>query len=126
MTKPTNFLLVRAINSTYEYASLFIHEIVPLRGVPLSIILDRGDYFTSQFWNLFQKGIGSGANLNTAFHYQTDGQVEYTIHILKDMLRACVLDLQGYFYYHLPLIEFAHNNKYHSNIRMTLYEARYG
>ncbi|WMV42488.1 hypothetical protein MTR67_035873, partial [Solanum verrucosum] len=34
---------------------------------------DRGAQFTAQFWKSFQKGLGSKANLSTAFHPQTDG-----------------------------------------------------
>ncbi|WMV50450.1 hypothetical protein MTR67_043835 [Solanum verrucosum] len=42
------------------------------------------------------------------------------------MLRACVIDFKGNWDDHLPLIEFAYNNSYHSNIQMTPYEALYG
>ena len=55
-------------------------------------------------------------SMNTAFHPQTDGQSERTIHILEDMLRACVLDLQGSWEEHLPLVEFAYNNSYQATI----------
>ena len=46
--------------------------------------------------------------------------------VLDDMLRACVLDFQGSWEDHLPLVEFAYNNNYHSTIGMTPYEALYG
>ena len=42
------------------------------------------------------------------------------------MLRACVLDFHGSWEEHLPLIEFAYNNSYHSSIQMAPYEALYG
>src|SRR5262249_28320382 len=42
------------------------------------------------------------------------------------MLRMCVLDFKGSWGEHLPLIEFAYNNSYHSTIRMAPYEALYG
>ena len=42
------------------------------------------------------------------------------------MLRACVLDFKGNWDDHLPLIEFAYNNSYHSSIKMAPYEALYG
>ena len=42
------------------------------------------------------------------------------------MLRACVLDLGGRWDIHLPFIEFAYNNSYHSNIEMTPFEPLYG
>ncbi|WMV38094.1 hypothetical protein MTR67_031479 [Solanum verrucosum] len=55
-----------------------------------------------------------------------DGQAEWTIHTLEDMMRACVIDLNSNWDDHLSLIEFAYNNSYHSNIHMDLYEAVYG
>ncbi|KAH0757858.1 hypothetical protein KY290_021351 [Solanum tuberosum] len=72
------------------------------------------------------KGLGSKVNLSTAFHPQTDGQTERTIQTIEDMLRACVIDFKGSWDDHLPLIEFAYNNSYHSSIQMAPYEALYG
>ena len=42
------------------------------------------------------------------------------------MLRACVLDLGGIWDSHLPLIEFAYNNSYHSSIGMAPFKSLYG
>ncbi|WMV18757.1 hypothetical protein MTR67_012142 [Solanum verrucosum] len=39
------------------------------------------------------------------------------------MLRACVINFKGNWDDHLPLIEFAYNNSYHSSIQMAPYEA---
>ena len=64
--------------------------------------------------------------LSTTFHPQTDGQEERTIQTLEDMLRSCVIDFKGNWDDHLPLIEFAYNNSYHSSIKMAPYEALYG
>ena len=55
-------------------------------------------------------------NLSISFHPQTDGQVERTIQTLEDMLRAYVIDFEENLHDHLPLIEFAYNNNYHSSI----------
>ncbi|KAJ8749740.1 hypothetical protein K2173_012291 [Erythroxylum novogranatense] len=55
-----------------------------------------------------------------------DGQSERTIRTLEGMLRACVLDFKGAWDEHLPLVEFAYNNSYHSSIQMAPYEALYG
>ena len=64
--------------------------------------------------------------ISTAFHPQTHGQSEITIKVLKDMLRACVLDLKSSWEKHLPLVEFAYNNSYQASIQMAPYEALYG
>lgn len=109
-----------------EYAKLHIKEIVQLHRVPISIIYDRGAQFTTYFWRLFQKSLGMQESLRTTFHPQTDGQAERTIQTLEDMLRSCVLDFKDSWDDHLPLIEFAYNNSYHSSIKMAPYEALYG
>nr|GEY06166.1 putative reverse transcriptase domain-containing protein [Tanacetum cinerariifolium] len=38
------------------------------------------------------KALGTRLDLSTTYHPQTDRQSERTIHTLKDMLRACVID----------------------------------
>ncbi|WMV18695.1 hypothetical protein MTR67_012080 [Solanum verrucosum] len=53
-------------------------------------------------------------------------QAERTIQTLKDMLRVCVIDFKGNWDDHLPLIDFAYNNSYHSSIGMATFEALYG
>ncbi len=65
-------------------------------------------------------------NFSTAFHPQTDGQSERVIQILEDMLRAYVIEYEGSWDTHLPLIEFAYNNCYQSSIRMPPFESLYG
>ena len=126
LTKSAHFLPVRTTYSAEDYARLYVREIVRLHGVPTSIISDRGAQFTANFWRSFQKGLGTQVNLSTAFHPQTDGQAERTIQTLEDMLRACIIDFKGSWDDHLPLIEFAYNNRYHSSIQMAPYEALYG
>ncbi|PHU19290.1 hypothetical protein BC332_10441 [Capsicum chinense] len=72
------------------------------------------------------RGLGTQVNLSTAFHPQTDGQAEVTIQTLGDILRDCVIDFKESWEDHLPLIEFAYNNSFHSSIKMAPFEALYG
>ena len=67
---------------------------------------DRDPRFTVHFWKSFQKAMGTWLTMSTSFHPQTDGQLERTIQVLEDMLRPCVLDHQGSWEEHLPLVEF--------------------
>ncbi|KAF3671135.1 Outer plastidial membrane protein porin [Capsicum annuum] len=96
ITKSAHFLSVHTTYSAEDYAKLYIIELVRLHGVPLSIISDR------------------------------DGQTERTIQILEDILRESFIDFKGSWDDHLPLIEFAYNNGYHSSIQMAPLEALYG
>lgn len=86
---------------------------------------DRDPRFTSQFWQSLQKAMGTSLCFRTAFHPQTDGQSERTIQTLEDMLRACVMDFDGSWEKHLPLVEFAYNNSFQASIGMAPYEALY-
>ena len=96
-----------------------------LHGVPISIIFDRGSVFTSWFWEKVQEALGTILDFSTPFHPQTNGQSKRTIQTLEDMLRMYIMDLGGSWNDHLPLIEFAYDNSYHSSIKMAPYEALY-
>ena len=126
LTKLAHFLAVQMTFALKRFYRLYIREIVRLHGVPVSIVSDRDPRFTAHFWKIFQKAMGTWLTMSTAFHPQTDGQSERTIQVLEDMLRACVPDHKGSWEEHLPLVEFAYNNSYHSSIQMVPYEALYG
>lgn len=96
-----------------------------LHGVPICIISDH-PRITARFWQGLQRAMGTELRLSIAFHPQTDGQSERTIQTVEDMLRACVLDFQGGWEDHPPLVEFAYNNSYQASIGMAPYEALYG
>ncbi|GKF19718.1 putative reverse transcriptase domain-containing protein, partial [Tanacetum coccineum] len=49
-------------------------------------------HFTSNFWRLLQKALGTNLDMSTAYRPQKDGQSERKIKTLDDMLRACVID----------------------------------
>ncbi|GJW22865.1 putative reverse transcriptase domain-containing protein [Tanacetum coccineum] len=63
--------------------------------------------------------------MSTAYHPQTDGQSERTIQTLKDILRACVIDIGNGWVKHLALVKFSYNNSYHTSIKAAPFEALY-
>ena len=126
LTKSAHFLAVRMTSTLEEFCQLYVREIVWLHGVSVSIVLHRDPRFTVHFWKSLQKAMGTQLTLSTTFHQQTDGQLEMTIQVLEDILRACVLDLKGSWEEHLPLVEFAYNNSFQTSIQMEPYEALYG
>ena len=59
LTKLAHFLAVRMTFTLEEFFWLYIHEIVRLHGVPVSIVSDRDPRFTTHFWKSFQKAMGT-------------------------------------------------------------------
>nr|GEY91487.1 hypothetical protein [Tanacetum cinerariifolium] len=103
----------------------YLKEVVSRHGVPVSIIFDRENKFTSHFWQSLNKALGTQLDMSMAYHPQTDGQSERTIQTLKEMLRACVMDFGKGWDRHLPLVEFSYNNSYHTSIKAIPFEAFY-
>ena len=103
---------MRTDYSLDKLAELYINEIVRLHGIPISIISNRDLRFTSRFFGKLQEAIGTRLNFSTTFHPQTDGQSKRVIEVLEDMLRSCVIDYEGSWDRHIPLVEFVYNNRF--------------
>ncbi|GJS86511.1 reverse transcriptase domain-containing protein [Tanacetum coccineum] len=114
LTKFAHFLPMREDYKMDILARLYLNEIVARH------------LFMLRFWQSMQEALGTRLDMSTTYHPQTDGQSEHTIQTLEDMLRACVLDFEGSWDVHLPLVEFSYNNSYHSSVRCAPFEALYG
>jgi transposase InsO family protein len=66
-------------------------RIVCFCGVPKKIVSDRGTQFTLKFWESFLETLDTQLRFSSAYHPQTDGQIERGNQILEDILRACAL-----------------------------------
>ncbi|GJZ09654.1 putative reverse transcriptase domain-containing protein [Tanacetum coccineum] len=126
LTKSAHFIPTQETDSIETLTRLYIKEIVSRHGMPISIISDRDSYFTSRFWQSLQSALGTQLDMSMAYHPETDGQSERTIQTIKDMLRACVIDLGKGWERYLPLVEFSYNNSYHASIKAAPFEALYG
>ncbi|XP_060182215.1 uncharacterized protein LOC132611867 [Lycium barbarum] len=94
LTKSAHFLAIRMDYPLEPLAELYVNEIVRLHGVPVSIVSDRDPRFTSRVWTSLQEALDPRFKFSTSFHPQTDGQFERVIQILKDMLRACIMEFE--------------------------------
>jgi transposase InsO family protein len=112
LTKVAHFILVKTTYTSAKFADIYMKRIVCLRGVPKSIVSDRGTQFTSHFWKQLHESLGTRLEFSTTFHPQTDGQTERVNQILEDMLRACALDYGSSWDDNLPYAEFSYNNSY--------------
>ncbi|GKC53198.1 putative reverse transcriptase domain-containing protein, partial [Tanacetum coccineum] len=81
-TKSAHFLPTHKDYKMDRLARLYLNEIVARHGVSISIISDRDSRFTSWFWQSMQEALGTRLDMSTAYHPQTDGQSERTIHTI--------------------------------------------
>jgi hypothetical protein len=86
---------MKMTDSMEKLAKLYVNKVVRLHGVPVSIVSNQDPRFTSRLWPSVQQAPGMKLNLSTTFYPQTDGQSESTVKILKDLLRACILEFEG-------------------------------
>jgi hypothetical protein len=126
LTKSAHFILVHTRYRAKKYAELYTSRILCLHGVPKTIISDLGPQFIAHFWEQLHASLGTHLIHSSAYHPQTDGQTESVNQILKDMLRACVLNYPDKWGKCLPLAEFSYNNIYQESLRMEPFEGLYG
>src|SRR4051812_41870601 len=125
-SKVAHFLPVKETITASQLADLYVSRIVSLHGIPLDINSDRGSLFTSRFWESFQEAMGTHLSFNTAYHPQSQGQVERVNQVLEDMLRSCVISFGKKWEESLPFAEFSNNNSYQASLHMAPFEVLYG
>jgi transposase InsO family protein len=126
LTKVAHFIHVQTTYTGPQPAELYMSRIVCLHGVPKKIVSDRGTQFTSNFWERLHEIMDTQLNSNSAYHPQTNGQIERVNQILEDMLRACALQYGRSWDKSIPYSEFSYNNSYQESLKMASFEMLYG
>jgi hypothetical protein len=125
LSESAHFIPIDTNYNVRKYAVIYITHVLCLHGVPKMIISDRGSQFVTHFWKQLHVSLRTRLIHSSAYHSQTDGQTERVNHILKDMLRAYVLEHQGSWDQNLPWAEFSYNNSYHETLKMASFEVLY-
>jgi len=86
LTKMSHFIPCRKDPKIKQFADLFLKEIVRLYGIPQDIITDRGSILSSDQWKKITKNLGIQQKFSTAFHQQTERQIEKTNSILEQYI----------------------------------------
>lgn len=116
LTKSAHLILIRLNHPLEKLVELYIKMTVSLHGITFSIVYDRDLRPTSRFWESLHKDLGTKLRLSSAYHPQTDVQMERTIQYLEDSLRASGPKKGGAWDGFLLLIEFTYNNSFHLSI----------
>ena len=110
LTKMVHLSPGKTTNTAKIIAQQFLDNVFKHHGLPLTIISDRDARFTRRFWKAFHQLMKTKLSLSTAFHPQTNGQMEQTNQSLQQILRLYIDYNQQNWDSLLPLVEFALNN----------------
>lgn len=109
-----------------KFAEIFEEAIDSVYGTPLYITSDRDPRFTSTFWSDVCALLGVKQRMSTAFHPQTNGQVEHVNGTIEEMLRHFVGASQEDWDRHIGHCQKAYNNSWHPSIGCSPAEMLYG
>jgi len=126
VTKMGHFVACHGTMNPKDLADHFLRQIIRPHGLPSSIISDRGSLFTLDFWKRVTEALGISRNLSTAFHPQTDGQMERANATLEQYLRAYCNYQQDDWERLLPIAEFCYNNTQTGTTKIIPFFANYG
>jgi hypothetical protein len=76
LSKSTHFIPIHTNYNVQKYAKIYIAHVLCLHGVPKTIISERGSQFVAHFWEQLHASLGTHLIHSSAYHPQTDGQME--------------------------------------------------
>jgi hypothetical protein len=121
------YLIPYLESSTAEdLAAVFTKYILANHGSPEEIISDRDKLFISKFWTTYTSRLGIKRKMSTAFHPQTDGQVERFNQTMESYLRCYVNYEQNNWVELLPLAQYAYNSSDIETFGVSPFYANYG
>jgi len=104
-------------------ARLFQDNVWKLHGLPESIIMDRGAQFVAGMMRELNQMLEIDTKLSTAYHPQTDGQMERINQELEQYLTMFIDYCQEQWPDWLAMAEFAYNNKVQTSTKVSLFKA---
>jgi len=102
-------------------ARLFLYYVWKLHGLPKHVVSDRGPQFVALFTKELYRLLDIRISSSTAWHPQTDRQMECVNQELNQFLCLFVNERQDDWYDLLPITEFQHNNHVHSATQQPLF-----
>jgi hypothetical protein len=126
LSKYSHFTALKSDFDGPKVDAAFFTNVVKLHGIPKSIVSDRDKVFTSQFWQQLFCLSGTTLAMSTAYHPQTDGQLEALNKCLEMYLRCFTGNNPKSWARLLPWAEYWYNTAFQNSIAMTPFKAVYG
>jgi len=114
VSKRVHFIPMYTTVTAEGVARLFLYQVWKLHGLPKCVVSDHGPQFIAHFTRELYCLLGIKLASSTAWHPQTNGQIEHVNQELDQYLRLFMNEWQDDWYDLLPMAEFQHNNHIHS------------
>jgi transposase InsO family protein len=86
LTKHAHFIPMHTTINAEGTAILFLKEVWKHHGTPRVVVSNRGPQFVAAFMRELYKLLGIKLAMSTAYHSQTDGQMEHVNQVLEGYL----------------------------------------
>lgn len=126
LSKYTHFAALPTRFDALRVAHLFVNTVVRHHGFPKTLVSDRDSVFLNKIWEEIMRLSGTKLNFSTAYHPQSDGQIEVRNRGLEQYLRAFTADRPSKWTNFLPWAELALNCFYHAGLGISPFKALYG
>ncbi|KAJ4807982.1 polyprotein [Rhynchospora pubera] len=126
LTKYAHLAALQHPFSASDVARVFLETVYKLHGLPQNIISDRDPIFTSKFWKEIMEKMRVKLKMSTAYHPQTDGQIERVNQCIENYLRSMMLNQPKLWTKWLAMAEYWYNTNFHSALNTTPFKALYG
>ena len=125
-SKMVHFIPCRKTSDATHVVHFFFTEIVRLHGFPKSILSDRDVNFTWHFWRTLWKKMDTQLSYSSAYHPQSDGQIEVVNRALGNLLQSLVGDNLWMWDRVLAQVEFAYNDLPNCSTNYNPFQILYG
>jgi hypothetical protein len=119
LIKHTHFIPMHTTINAEGTALLFLKEVWKHHRMPRVVVSDRDSQFVAGFTQNLYRLLGIKLAMSTAYHPQTDSQMEHVNQVLEGYLRTFTSQQQDDWDDLLPSGEFHYNNSKHSSTQQT-------
>ncbi|KAL8135097.1 hypothetical protein AgCh_009933 [Apium graveolens] len=125
LTKYCHLITLTHPYSALNVAQEVLNQVIKLHGVPFTIITDRDTIFMSSFWQELFNVMGTKSRMSSAYHPQTDGQIERLKQCIEMYLRCMTGQKPNEWADWIDMAEWWYNTSFHSSAGMTPYQVVY-
>src|SRR5215467_11424153 len=116
------FVPTTKTSTATDIASLIMANIYPRYGLPDKMITDRDPRFNAKTIKAFLGKLGINQAFSTAFHPQTDGKTERYNQEIAAYLSIYCSQNPSTWAQHLPILEYVHNSRPHTDRQQSPFE----